>query len=173
MAEKPTSKKGGFHIGNVGRGVNLQAGVDIVGGDKTTTTTITKTIQAGFSDESKKQQFLAQIEQLIGALREVKAAIEAHSLLHQDHKEEAAGEIIQHLKVLKEIKEKAADVSTGKQATPEVAAAVEKALDRTGDGLKKLLQLANKAGGIGKTVAELAAKCAPIIVSARHLFGLP
>ncbi len=44
MSDK--SSKGGFNIGNVGGKVSIQAGGDVVAGDKTTTTTIT-----GFKQE--------------------------------------------------------------------------------------------------------------------------
>ena len=71
MTDENTSKKGGFHIGTVGGNVGITAGGDIVGGDKTTTTTI----QKGFAAEEQKQEFQAQIDQLREALRAVREEI--------------------------------------------------------------------------------------------------
>src|SRR3974390_3441737 len=99
-----TDKKsgGGFVFGNIGGGVTMSAGGDIVGGDKTTTATI----QKGFAAEESKRHFHAQPHQLREALRVVKAEIEANPQLNDDQKEEAVGEILQHVKALKEVKEK-------------------------------------------------------------------
>src|ERR1041385_8456832 len=104
MTDENASRKGGFHFGTVGGNVEVHAGGDIVGGDKTTSTTI----QKGFAAEEQKQQFQAQIDQLREALRAVKAEIEASPSLGNDQKEEAASEILQHVKALKEVKEKTA-----------------------------------------------------------------
>src|SRR6266571_5572792 len=100
MADENKGKKGGFHFGNVGGNVKITAGGDIVGGDKTATTTI----QKGFRGEEQKQQFEVQIEQLRDALRAIKAEIEANPALSNDEKEEATGEILQQVKALKEVK---------------------------------------------------------------------
>ena len=55
-------KSGGFHIGDVGGDVKIEAGGDIVGRDKVTTT------HAGFNDEGEKQEFLNQLDELRSAL---------------------------------------------------------------------------------------------------------
>ena len=92
--------------------MSFNAGGDIVAGDKTTTTTI----QRGFAAEEQKQQFQVQIDQLREALRTVKAEIEANPSLSDDQKEEAASEILQHAKALKEVKEKTASTPAGQPA---------------------------------------------------------
>jgi hypothetical protein len=168
MADEHTNKKSGFHIGNVGGNVKITAGGDIVGGDKTTTT-----IQKGFAADEQRQQFQAQIDQLREALRAVKAKIEASPSLSVDQKEEAAGEILQHVKALKEVKEKTAEVSVGKQAPPEVVSVVESTLERASGVIERLQGIAKKTVGVAETVGEFAVKYGPLIASARHLFGLP
>jgi hypothetical protein len=149
MADERTNKRGGFHIGKVGGNVEMTAGGDIVGGDKT----ITTTIQKGFRMEEQKQQFQAQIDQLRQALRAVKAEIESSPSLSDDQKEEAAGEILQHVKALKEVKEKTAELPAGKQAPADVGSLVETTLDRAGGIIDKLQSLARTTGEVaGKLV---------------------
>jgi len=169
MTDENTSQKGGFHFGTVGGNVEVNAGGDIVGGDKTTTTTI----QKGFAAEEQKQQFQAQMDQLREALRAVKAEIETSPSLSNDQKEEAAGEILQHVKALKEVKEKTAGLPVGKPAPADVGALVETTLDRAGGIIDKLHSLAKTTGEVAGKVGEFGMKYGPLILSARHLFGLP
>lgn len=165
MSEK---SGGGFHFGNVGGNVSQSAGGDIVGGDKTTTTTI----QKGFADEEKKEQFHSEIEQLREALRAMKTEIEASVSLDQDKKDEVISEILQQVKALKEVKEKTAEVTPG-PAPAKIATEIEGTLDRAGGIVDKLQGLAGKAGDVAETVGKFAVKYGPLILSARHLFGLP
>jgi predicted phage gp36 major capsid-like protein len=171
MADEQTNKKGGFHFGPVGGDVEMKAGGDIVGGDKNTTTTIQ--IQRGFAAEDQKQQFQAQIDQLREVLRAVKAQIEASPSLNDDQKEEAAGEILQHVKALKEVKEKTAALPAGKQAPADVGSLVDTTLNPASGILDKLQSLAKTTGDVAGKVGEFAGKYGPLIASARHLFGLP
>jgi len=169
MPDELANKKTGFHIGHVGGNVAMTAGGDIVGGDKTTTTTI----QKGFRAEEQKQQFQAQIEQLREALRTLKGEIEANSALSNDQKEDAAGEIIQHVKALKEVKEKTAELPAGTPATADVGSLVETTLDRAGGIMDKLQSLAKTTSEVAGKVGEFGKQYGPLILSARHLFGLP
>ena len=173
MSDTSETGKGGFHFGNVGGGVNVTAGGDVVGGDKTTTTTTTTTIQNGFAGDEQKKQFQSEIDQLREALRAMKADIEASASLDQDKKDQAISEILQQVNALKEVKEKTADVPPGKPAPPEIATKVEGALDSAGGIVDKLQGLATKAGDVAETVGKFAVKYGPLILSARHLFGLP
>jgi hypothetical protein len=149
--------------------VNVTAGGDVVAGDKTTTTTIEK----GFAGDQQKEQFQSEIDQLREALRAMKAEIEASASLQQDKKDEVISGILEQINELKEVKEKTADVPTGKPAPAEIATKVEGALDRAGGIVEKLQGLATKTGDIAETVGKFAVKYGPLILSARHLFGLP
>jgi len=169
MSDTNEKSKGGFHFGNVGGGVNLKADGDIVAGDKTTTTTIEK----GFAGDEQKQQFQSEIDKLREALRVMKAEIEASASLDQDKKDEVISEILQQVNALKEVKEKTADVPTGDPAPAKIATEVEGALDRAGGIVDKLQGLATKTGDVAETVGKFAVKYGPLILSARHLFGLP
>jgi translation initiation factor 2 gamma subunit (eIF-2gamma) len=171
-ASKNMSEKGGgFHFGNIGGNVSQSAGGDMVGGDKTTTTTTT--IQKGFADEEKKEQFHSEIEQFREGLRAMKTEIEASAALDQDKKDEVIAEILQQVKALKEVKEKTAEVPPGGPAPAQVATEIEGTLDRAGGIVDKLQGLAGKAGDVAETVSKFAVKYGPLILSARHLFGLP
>jgi TolA-binding protein len=166
MSEK---SGGGFHFGNIGGNVSQNAGGDIVGGDKTTTTTT----QIGFAGEEQKQQFHSEIEQLREALRAMQTEIETSASLDQDQKDEVISEILQQVKALKEVKEKTAAVAPGKAAPGDVATEIGGALDRAGGIVDKLQSLAGKAGDVAETVGKFAMRYGPLILSARHLFGLP
>lgn len=166
MSEK---SGGGFHFGNVGGSVSQSAGGDIVGGDKTTTTTTT----IGFAGEEQKQQFHSEIEQLREALRAMKTEIEASVSLDQDKKDEVIAQILQQVKELKEVKEKTAEVPPGAPAPAKVATEIGGALDRASGIVDKLQGLAGKAGDVAETVSKFAMKYGPLVLSARHLFGLP
>jgi hypothetical protein len=172
MSDTNEKSKGGFHFGNVGGAVKVKAGGDVVGGDKTTTTTTT-TIKNGFAGDQQKQQFQSQIDQLREALRVMKTEIEASAALDQDKKNEIVTEILQQVNALKQVKEETADVPTGKPAPAEIATKVEGALDRAGGIVEKLQGVATKSVEIAETVGKFAAKYGPLILSARHLFGLP
>jgi DNA repair exonuclease SbcCD ATPase subunit len=149
--------------------VNVTAGGDVVAGDKTTTTTIEK----GFAGDQQKQQFQSEIDQLREALQAMKTEIEASASLQQDKKDEVINGILEQIKALKEVKEKTADVPTGKPAPAEIATKVEGALDRAGGIVEKLQGLATKTGDVAETVGKFAVKYGPLILSTRHLFGLP
>ena len=168
-----SEKGGGFQFGNIGGNVSQTAGGDIVGGDKTTTTTTTTTIQQGFAGEEQKQQFHSEIEQLREGLRTMKTEIEASATLDQDKKDEVIAEILQQVKALKEAKEKTVEVPPGKPAPAPVAKEIEGTLDRASGIFDKLQNLAGKAGDVAETVGKFAVKYGPLILSARHLFGLP
>jgi archaellum component FlaC len=149
----------------------VQAGGDVVGGDKTTTTTTT--IEKGFAGDEQKQQFQSEIDELREALRVMKTEIEASGSLDPDKKDQIVSEILAQVNALKEVKEKTADVPTGEPAPAKIATEVEGALDRAGGIVEKLQGLATKAADIGETVGKFALKYGPLILSARHLFGLP
>src|SRR5206468_2228414 len=121
----------------------------------------------------QKKQFQSEIDQLREWLRAMKADIEASVSLDQDKKDQAISDILQQVNALKEVKEKTADVSPGKPAPPEIATKVEGALDSAGGIVDKLQALATKTGDVAETVGKFAVKYGPLILSARHLFGLP
>ena len=173
MSDTSEKSKGGFHFGNVGGGVNVKAGGDVVARDKITTTTTTITIQKGFAGDEQKQQFQSEIDQLREALQAMKTEIERSASLDQDKKKEIISEILQQVNALKEVKEETADVPTGKPAPAEIATKVEGALDRAGGIVEKLQGVATKSVEVAETVGKFAVKYGPLILSARHLFGLP
>jgi len=171
MSDTRETSKGGFHFGNVGGGVNVEAGGDVVAGDKTTTTTTT--IKNGFAGDEQKQQFQSQVDQLREAFQAMKTEIEASASIDRDKKDQVISDIQQQVNALKQVKEETADVPTGKPAPAEIATKVVGALDRAGGIVDKLQGLATKTGDVAETVGKFAVKYGPLILSARHLFGLP
>jgi hypothetical protein len=118
--------RGGFHFGNVSRDVQMRAGGDIVGGDKTTTTAV----QHGFQSEEQKQEFQNQLDALRAALREIKGQVEASVGLSADEKDDLAAEILQHVQALRDVKETTAEVPLGQKPSTNVSKMVESSLDK-------------------------------------------
>jgi hypothetical protein len=166
------STKGGFHIGTVGGNASFTAGGDMVAGDKITQTTTT-TVNNGFKQDDDKQKFLQQIEELRAALRELQAKTAEASALSQDAKDEIAAEVLQQVNTLKKAKDEAAGLPVAKQPPPEKLQVIEQGLESTGTVLDKVTALCDKAAGFGEKIEPYVSKALPILVSARHLFGLP
>lgn len=158
--------------GNVGGNVDVkQAGGDIVGGDKVTTTTTTMTY--GFKQEADKATFVQQLEDLRVLLREMKAGIEGAEGLDADQKDEAAMAVLQLVNDLKTVKDEAHATPAGKEAPKDKKVAVADRLDKTNAFLEKLKKLGETSAAIGQKVGPLLVKALPLLASARHLFGLP
>lgn len=164
-------RSGGIHVGNGGRGgVELKAGGDIVGGNKTTTITTTITT-GGFRSDGDKQRFQGEVEALRELLRELKRHVEASSDVSIDDKDALGAEILQHVKDLKATKEATAPLTVG-QAPPGVGKEVESQLDGASTFLDKLQTIAGKTAGLAATVGGLIARSGPLLLSLRALFGL-
>ena len=161
-------RSGGIHLGNVGQGVKLQAGGDIVGGNKTTTTS-----SGGFGSDQAKAQFQSELELLRELLRETKAQIEASRELSTDDKDELVAEVLEHVKALKGVKEETAALKPGQAAPATVTKGLESQLDRAGTLLDKVHSIAGKSADVAAKVGALVAKYGPLALSLRGLFGLP
>jgi hypothetical protein len=166
------STKGGFHIGTVGGNASFSAGGDMVAGDKITQTTTT-TVNNGFKEDDDKQKFLQQIEELRATLRELRAKTAEAPGLSQDTKDEIAAEVLQQVNVLKKSKDEAASLPLAQQPPPGKLQVIEHGLESTGTVLDKVTTLCDKVVGIGEKIEPYVSKALPILLSARHLFGLP
>ena len=171
MSAKEEAARGGFHFGNVGRDAKMNAGGDIVAGDKTVTTTTTT--QSGFQSEEQKQEFQKQLEALREALRDIKAKVEASAGLSADEKDELTTEILQHVKALKEVKETTADFPPGRKPPADISKMVESNLEKASGILDKVQAVEKKSADLAANVGAFAVKYGPLVLSARHLFGLP
>ncbi len=166
------STKGGFHIGTVGGNASFSAGGDMVAGDKVTQTTTT-TVNNGFKQDDDKQKFLQQIEELRATLRELQAKTAEAPGLSQDAKDEIAAEVLQQVNVLKKAKDEAAGLPVAQQPPPGTLQVIQQGLEGTGTVLDKVKNLCDKAAGIGEKIEPYVSAALPILLSARHLFGLP
>jgi SEFIR domain len=171
VVPSPVSAKGGFNIGSVGGNAAFSAGGDMVAGDKITQTTTT--LNNGFKQEDYKQQFLQQIDDLRATLRELQTKMQAAAGLSEDVKDEIAADVLQQLGALKKIKEEAAGLPVAQQPPPEKVKAIETGLQRTCTILDKIKDVCDRTVGIAEKVAPYVDKALPIVLSARHLFGLP
>lgn len=160
---------GGIAFGDVGGSVQLHAGGDIVGGDKSTS----QTPIGAFAEDSRKQSFLADLDALRQALRELRTQLDANAELDADAKDEIVLELVGQIKALAEAKTAAAQLPVGHTPGPGVAARVESALKRAGGLLEALEAVGRKGAGVATIVGEFAAKYGPLLLSARRLFGLP
>ena len=166
------STKGGFHIGRVGGNASFSAGGDMVAGDKVTQTT-TSAVNNGFKQDDDKQKFLQQIEELRATLRELQAKTAEAPGLSQDLKDEIAAEVLQQVDALKKAKDEAAGLPVALEPPRETLQVIEQGLESTGVVLDKVTTLFDKAVGIGEKIEPYVSKALPILLSARHLFGLP
>jgi hypothetical protein len=166
------STRGGFHIGTVGGNASFSAGGDMVAGDKITQTTTT-TVNNGFKHDDDKQKFLQQIEELRATLRELQAKMVEAPGLSQDAKDEIAAEVLQQVNALKKAKDEAACLLVAQQPPRETLQVIEQGLESTRTVLDKVTTLCDKAVGIGEKIEPYVSKALPILLSARHLFGLP
>jgi len=158
---------GGFNFGNVGRDVTVNAGGDIVGHDKITTT------NAGFDDQTQKQEFLSQLDELRSALREIKSQVESVEQFDQDAKEELVAEILRQVSELKKAKEDAEQLEPGRSPPADTLKSVGDCLDKTGGLLDKFKGISSAASGFATSMAPVIAKALPILATVRHLFGIP
>jgi hypothetical protein len=166
------STKGGFHIGTVGGNASFSAGGDMVAGDRITQTTTT-TVNNGFKQDDDKQKFLLQIEELRATLRELQAKTAEAQGLSQDAKDDIAAEVLQQVNALKKAKDEAAGLPVAQQPSRETLQVIEQGLESSGTVLDKVTTLCDKAVGLGEKVEPYVSKALPILLSARHLFGLP
>ena len=165
--------KGGFHIGSVGGNASFSAGGDMVAGDNVTQTTTTTTINNGFKQDDDKQKFLQQIEELRATLRELQSKMAEAPGLSQDAKDEIAAEVSQQVNALKKAKDEAAGLPAAQQPPPGTLQVIQQGLESTGTVLDKVTTLCDKAVGFGEKIEPYVSKALPILLSARHLFGLP
>jgi len=166
------SAKRGFHIGTVGGNASFSAGGDIVAGDKTTQTTTT-TVNNGFKEDADKEKFLQQIDELRAALRELQTKMAEAPGLSQDAKDEIAAEVLQQVNVLKKAKDEAAGLPVAQQPPPGTLQVIQQGLEGTGTMLDKIKALCDQAVGIGEKIEPYVSTALPLLLSARHLFGLP
>jgi hypothetical protein len=165
------SARGGFNIGSIGGSFSQSAGGDIVYGDKTTKATTTT--NNGFKQEDDKQKFLQQIDELRATLRELQAKVAETPGLSEDAKDEIAADVAQHVNVLRKAKDEAAGLPVAQPPPPGTLQVIESSLTSTGTLLDKVTAICDKAIGVGEKVQPYLSKALPILLLARHLFGLP
>jgi len=166
---------GGFSFGNIGGNANMNAGGDIVGGDKNTTITTTsnQVVQKGFKDDNDKKEFLNQIKTFQGMMRDIKKEIENNKDIDEDEKDDLVMEIMSQIKALKTVNQDANDISPGTEIEEEKSSIFEKKLNQTSQFMDHIEQFANKTKSISEKIIPTVKQMLPILASARHLFGIP
>jgi hypothetical protein len=160
-------ESGGFHFGNVGRDVKIQAGGDIVGHDKVTTA------HAGFNDQGQKQEFLNQLDELRSALREVKSKVESIGQFDEDARDQLVMELLQQVSELKQAMQDADQLEPGEAPPADTLQSVGHCLDKAGGLLDRIKGIGDTASGIAESIVPIVGKALPILASARHLLGIP
>ena len=159
-------KSGGFHFGDVGRDLKIEAGGDVVAGNKITT------IDAGFNDQTQKDEFLKQMDELRSALCEIKSPVEGLDQFDDDARDQLVMEILQQVSELKQVKQGATQLEPG-QSPEDKLQSVGQCLDEVAGLLHKIKAIGDSATGIAEKVAPVLANALPILASARHLLGIP
>ncbi len=99
--------------------------------------------------------------------------VETSAGLTADEKDELSTEILHHVKTLKEVKETTAELSPGQKPPVDIGQMVESNLEQAGSILDKVQTVAKKSVELAAKVGEFGVKYGPLVLSARHLFGLP
>ncbi len=159
-------KTGGIHINGTGRDVKVEAGGDIVGGDKVTTTHVV------FGDRAHKQEFLDQLDELRSTLREIKSQVESVEQYDEDTKDQLVMEILQQVSALKQAKQDADQMEPGKASPADALQSVGQCLEKAGGLLEKIKSIGDTASEIAESIMPIVAKALPIVASARHLLGI-
>ncbi len=162
-------KKSGINIGNVGGSLNINAGGDIVGGDKKVGDT---NITIGFKKEEDKSEFLGKINELKSYIREINNETKNINTIDDDKKDDLIISLTQQLKNMKDVEGKVKSVSTETKPSKDIIELVKNNLDNFEDIIKEIKK-ENGEGGILNKILPIAEKALPILLSARHLFGLP
>ncbi len=171
-------ENGGLNLsnvtGNITFGSGHVAGGDVVVGNKTvTTTTTTTTIQSGFAKEDDKTEFQAKLDQLAKTLQQVQKLVELEDSISEADKQAIAAEVAKQVTASVEAKVAVAAAPVGAPAPTPVADQITRTLDHAGSFVEKIQAAIAKAGPAADTVLTVAKKAAPILLAARHLFGLP
>jgi hypothetical protein len=174
-----SNKKSNFNLGNISGNATVnqadgnitQAGGDVVGHDKITTTD-NSTVYNGFKKEADKEQFVTELEGLRTLLRSVKSEIETVDGLDGDQRDEISLELMQQIKALKEVREQAVALPTGQQATPEQTSSLSHCLESTGQLMSKAQSFGEKLAELNLKVTPLIEKVAPALGVLKSLFGI-
>ena len=157
---------GGVHIGNIGG--DFAPSGDIVGRDK-----VTKSITNGFQQEESKTQFARDIEDLRDILDKIRTEIQKATEVSQDDKDNLITEIKQQVDALKTAKEESDTLLIAQQPLPEKSNRIMSCLQNAGTLLDNINKVSERAVELGKTLKPYIERGLPLLLSARHLFGLP
>ncbi len=165
-----SSGSGGISSGG---DMQINAGGDVVGRDKvTTTTTTTTTNSAGFKDQANKDEFVAQLDELRDALRDIRSQIAGVEQLDEDAKEELEAEILQQVQALKDSRQQAEQIDVGQPPAGDTIELVKATLAETEGFLGKITKIGETATEFSTDVAPIVARALPLLASATRFFGL-
>ncbi len=165
--------KGGIQFGNIGGTVNMNAGGDIVGGDKTTTKYSSPSMKTGFQKEEDKVEFMGQLEEIRSMMRELKSMIGETETIDEDDKDELIMEAIVHVKALKKAKEEAAGIDPGQEPPESKMKTVDSCFEKVAEFITRVDEIGQKTADFAEGLAPIASRVLPLLAGARHLFGLP
>lgn len=151
---------------NVINDTSVAAGGDVVGRDKSIT-------NIGFQKEQDKQDFMQHLEELRGELRNIKSEIENAKNLDEDEKDNIVMEIMEQIKGLKSAKEEANDITPQQELPAEKKNSLEGYLAAAQNTIEKVESIGEKVSNFATTITPYVKKALPLLLSARHLFGLP
>ena len=184
------TQRGGVHFGNVnfgkiGGNVNfVQAGGDvhgdIVAGNKTVVTNLLSDAPAGMkpglNGEAERTDCVQHLENLRGALREIRKSLGVLDSMDEDLVDRLTAELSQQITTLQSVKEVVEDLPVGKRERPYAAPQdqidlVRQYVNKTSALLEKLNNMRNAAPG-AETLASTATNALSLLASIRQVFGL-
>ena len=157
-------------IGKVGGNVTntevhgdlIQAGRDVVQGDKIVTTSTT---YHGFQQEADKIQFLAELDNLRAALRLVRSEVEATQAQDRKARLSLSDNLSDKIKALNALEDQVAALPPAQAATPQQTRSVSDCLSTTST-------LLDQAKNFGEKAAEISSKLSPVLTPLAALFGV-
>ncbi len=166
LDQDKSSGGGGIRSGGE---MKIDAGGDVVAGDKVT---ITTTNTAGFKEQANRDEFVAQLEELRDALRDIRSQIAGIKQLDEDAREELEAEILQQVRALKDSKQQAEQIDVGQPPASDIIESVKATLEGTAGFLVKIKNIGETVTEFASDVAPIVAKALPLLASATRLIGL-
>ena len=160
-------KSAGVHISGVTGAVSIAAGRDAVAGHKVTVT------HTAFDDQTRKDEFLTQLDDLHSALYDLKLHVEAPAYLDVDARAHLVNEILEQVSELERAKQNAEQIAPGPAPRKDILHSLAQCLNKTDCLFDKIQAIGHSAAGVAEKLAPVLARAVSILASARNVLPMP
>lgn len=162
---KNKGTQGGFHIGNVGGNVDMKAGGDIVGGNKTV-----KEIQRVLASEQGRSEADRHLVEFAKALEDIRAEVAKAAELSAAEREQLVSELGDRLSKLESARETIVQPPPA-EAGGELAKGVETTLEHAGKALDRVREIGGKSAALAVKIAGMVTASGAALDHLRRLLG--